>query len=121
MGSSTPTTPAPPVPLRDVLQWEWVADPGSEPDWLIFKMAPGELGVHPTHGDDGETHSTTRHHSISLMCDDIGATIAELESRGAGFNGEVQDMGFGRRIMLVVPGADEVLLYQPKHPTAYDL
>jgi hypothetical protein len=30
-------------------------------------------------------------------------------------------MGSGTGIMLRVPGADDILLYQPKHPAAYDL
>jgi hypothetical protein len=30
-------------------------------------------------------------------------------------------MGFGRTVMLDVPGADPIMLYEPRHPTAYDL
>jgi catechol 2,3-dioxygenase-like lactoylglutathione lyase family enzyme len=108
--------------LRDVLGWPSIEDAASEPGWLIFKTGPSELGVHPTSGthEDAE-YSYPRHHSISLMCDDVEATIAELMAKGATFAGGIQDFGFGLAIMLQVPGADDVLLYQPQHPTAYDL
>jgi catechol 2,3-dioxygenase-like lactoylglutathione lyase family enzyme len=43
--------------------------------WLIFALPPAELAVHPA---DGESR-----HQLYLMCDDIGATLAELRARGA--------------------------------------
>jgi hypothetical protein len=55
------------------------------------------------------------------MCDDIRQTIDELTSKGATFNGEVEDMGFGMTVMMNLPAAGEIMLYQPHHPTAYDL
>ena len=55
------------------------------------------------------------------MCDDLDATVAELAGRGAAFAGEAQEMGFGRGVSMHVPGADDMLLYQPRHATAYDL
>jgi hypothetical protein len=55
------------------------------------------------------------------MCDDIAATKAELEAKGAVFNGDVQDYGFGLAADLELPGAGSIMLYQPKHPEAYDL
>ena len=108
--------------LRDVLGWPYVEDPDSEPSWLIFKTGPSEMGVHPTTGTyEGETYAHPKHHSISLMCDDIEATKAELEGKGAEFAGTIEDMGFGLAIMLKVPGADALLLYQPQHPEAHSL
>jgi predicted enzyme related to lactoylglutathione lyase len=108
--------------LRDVLQWPHVEDAGSEPGWLIFNTGPGELGVHHTSGGEGQgSYSAPRAHQISLMCDDVEATVAELTERGAEFTGEVSDSGFGLTIMMKLPGADDLLLYQPKHKTAYDL
>ena len=100
--------------LRDVLGWPCVEhDPGS--GWLIFKSGPSEMGVHPTSGE------ALPHHSISLMCDDIHSTVAELRAKGAEFVGEVQDHGYGWAIMMLVPAAGEIQLYQPNHPTAYGL
>ncbi len=108
--------------LRDVLRWPSVEDPDSEPDWPIFKTGPSEMGVHPTSGTwEGQPYSQPKHHSISLMCDDIEATKAELEGRGAEFTSGVEDFGFGLGAMLKLPGADDILLYQPSHPEAHSL
>jgi len=107
--------------LRDVLAWPYVEDVSSEPGWLIFKTGPSELGVHPT----GDSHDggppTALHHSVSLMCDDIAATVDELEAKGAEFRGGIQDYGFGLVTNLVLPGAGAMMLYQPQHAEAYDL
>jgi len=97
--------------FRDVLGWRHVDAHGG---WLIFRTGPSELGVHPT--DGGAVH-----HEISLVCDDIDRTVADLTAKGARFAGDVEDRGFGRTIALLVPGAGEMLLYQPRHPTAFDL
>ncbi len=105
--------------FRDVLDWPHV---DVHDGWLIFKTGPSELGVHPTskqHG--GEAWSTHQHHEISLMCDDIALTVAELEARGAKLTREIRDDGFGLTTTLIVPGAGEMMLYEPKHLTAYGL
>ena len=52
------------------------------------------------------------------MCDDIEATKAELTAKGIAFSGEPADMGFGITVTMVLPGNVEVMLYEPKHPTA---
>jgi catechol 2,3-dioxygenase-like lactoylglutathione lyase family enzyme len=107
--------------MRDVLGWAAV-EGGFAPGWLIFKTGPSELGVHPTGGvHEGQEYSHPRQHQISLMCDDVEATVAELESKGARFSGEITDYGFGRGINLELPGAGEIFVYQPQHPIAYDL
>ncbi|MDN5791138.1 MAG: VOC family protein [Micrococcales bacterium] len=113
--------------LRDVVQWPYVIDPGSSGDdnesaaWLIFRTGPSELGVHPTSGGEDSTFRTPRHHSITLMCDDLDATIAELASRGAQFATDPVDEAFGRIIFMQVPGADDILLYEARHETAHDM
>jgi len=85
--------------------------------WLIFKLPPAELGIHPTDGEGapGDTHR------LCLMCDDVAATVTELEAKGVAFTGPVQDAGFGRTTDMVVPGGVIVQLYEPRHPVAYDL
>jgi hypothetical protein len=55
------------------------------------------------------------------MCDDIEQTIADLGAKGAQFSGGVSDYGFGLATNLQVPGADDILLYQPQHAQAYDI
>ena len=108
--------------LRDVLGWPYVEDAPSEPGWLIFGTGPSEMGVHPTHSVwEGKEYNSPRHHQISLMCDDIEATREELEAKGAEFTGPVTDQGFGLVCEMEVPGADPIMVYEPKHKTAYDL
>jgi hypothetical protein len=34
---------------------------------------------------------------------------------------EDSDQGYGLVVMMVVPGADDIMLYEPKHPPAYIL
>jgi predicted enzyme related to lactoylglutathione lyase len=108
--------------LRDVLGWPSAQEPGGVPAWPIFKTGPSEIGVHPTSGGSGDqAYSYPRHHSISLMCDDIEATKAELEGKGAVFAGGIEDYGFGLAANLELPGAGTIMVYQPRHPEAFDL
>ena len=107
--------------VRDVLGWPYVEEEAA-PGWLIFKSGPSELGVHPTSQvHEGVSYDSPRHHSISLMCDDIETTQAELAQKGAEFDGSIEEMGFGRTLMLNVPGADPIMLYEPRHPEAHSL
>ena len=99
--------------FRDVLGWPHVDAGGG---WLIFRTGPSELGVHPA-----ETERDSGHQAITLMCDDIEATVAELRGKGVEFTRDVRDDGFGLTIDFVVPGAGEMMLYQPRHEAAYDL
>jgi hypothetical protein len=52
------------------------------------------------------------------MCDDLDATVDELRARGIQIRGEPQDAGWGIHVTTVLPGGVEVMLYQPRHPTA---
>ena len=66
--------------LRDVLGWPHV-DAGH--GWLIFRSPPAEMGVHPATSEDGtEPWGTPPYHQLSLMCDDLEATRAELRAKG---------------------------------------
>lgn len=102
--------------FRDVLGWPHV---DVHDGWLIFRTGPSELGVHPA-PDDGAPAAGQRH-EISLMCDDIEQTVAELRAKGAEFAGGITAAGFGLTTMLRVPGAGEMMLYQPRHPLAHSL
>ena len=92
--------------LRDVFGWTNVDAGGG---WLIFALPPAEIAVHP-----GDAPS----HQISLMCDDIEATMADLQTKGITFTGEPTDARFGIAVTMLLPGNVEVMLYEPKHPTA---
>jgi len=93
--------------LGEVFGWSSV-DAGD--GWLIFALPPGEVGVHP--GD-------APRHTLSLTCDDIATTVAELRARGIEFRGEPEDHGWGIATTMVLPGGVEMVLYEPRHPTAF--
>jgi hypothetical protein len=96
--------------LRGALGWDSVED---TPGWLIFKLPPAELGVHPSEG--------ATKHEVSLMCDDIEATMAELRGKGIEFRGEPKDESFGITTTMLLPGGVELMLYQPKHASPLGL
>ena len=112
--------------LRDVLGFPFVNDSGtsdgSSTGWLIFGTGPSELGVHPTRSEwEGKVYESPRHVEISFMCDDVAATRAELEAKGAVFEGDIADEGWGLVTRMQVPGADPMSLYEPRHQVAYSL
>jgi hypothetical protein len=92
--------------LLEALDWPHV---DAHPGWPIFALPPAELGVHP--GD-------APRHELSLMCDDLEATVEALRDKGVEVRGEPEQRRFGRAVTLHLPGGLEVLLYQPEHPTA---
>jgi predicted enzyme related to lactoylglutathione lyase len=92
--------------FRDVIGWSSVDAGGG---WLIFGLPPAELAAHPT--DDEE------HHELYLMCDDIAATVEELEGKGIELSRPISDEGFGLLTAIGLPGGGELCLYEPKHPT----
>ena len=98
--------------FRDVFGWKHV-DAGE--GWLIFALPPAEVGVHPS---EGVTHGAAGHHALSVMCDDITATISDLRAKGLTVRGEGDDQGYGIMAMIELPGGLEMQLYQPRHPTA---
>ena len=82
--------------------------------WLIFALPPAELACHPTAAE----HSGR--HELFLMCDDIEATVSELEAEGVELVAPISEEAFGRMTRLRVPGAGELGLYQPTHPSPLD-
>ncbi len=105
--------------FRSVLELPFV---DAHEGWLIFKLPPAELGIHPA-GDpaDPVSGAPAGGHEMFLMCDDIQGTVTELEARGAHLSGPIENQGFGRLVRMSVPGAGEIGLYEPRHQTAYDL
>jgi hypothetical protein len=74
-----------------------------------------ELGVHPTRADGSQPQPLPE---VTLMCDDIEQTVADLAARGARITQQVETESFGRTARVVVPGAGDMPLYQPTHRTA---
>ena len=96
--------------FRDVFGWDFVDDGDG---WLIFKLPPAELGVHPS--------ELEHKHALSIMCDDLEATMAELRSKGIEFRGEPTDAGYGITATMLLPGGTELQLYEPHHKLAIEL
>lgn len=94
--------------LTDVFGWDHVDD-GQDVGWLIFRLPPAEIGVHP---------SDRPAHEISFMCDDLESTMTELSEKGVAFEGEPVDEGWGVAVKMLLPGGVEVLLYEPRHNVA---
>lgn len=99
--------------FRDVLGFPSV-DAGE--GWLIFALPPGELGVHPGPGWE----RTVGGQELFFMCHDVERTVEELERKGVEFVAPIADEGFGLMTRFKVPGAGEIGLYQPKHPSPLD-
>jgi catechol 2,3-dioxygenase-like lactoylglutathione lyase family enzyme len=96
--------------LRDVLGFE-ALDAGD--GWLIFQLPPAELAVHPGPG----WGRGPRQHALFFMCHDIERMVEELERMGAQFASPIEDEGWGRIAQLKIPGAGEIGLYEPRHPS----
>ena len=101
--------------LRDVFKFPYV-DAGE--GWLIFRLPPAEIGVHPP---EGPTWDSGVRHQISFMCDDIAATVKELRARGIPISGEPQDEGYGITVTATLPGGVDVQVYQPRHALAIEI
>jgi catechol 2,3-dioxygenase-like lactoylglutathione lyase family enzyme len=96
--------------LRDVLGFRGV-DAGE--GWLIFKLPPAEVAVHPTEGQPKQ--------ELYLMCPDIETALADLAAKGVTISHPVREMSWGLWASITLPSGAELSLYQPRHPTAYDL
>src|SRR5580658_9530055 len=83
--------------FRDVLGFPFV---DAHDGWLIFKLPPAELGIHPTgsgmggEGDGTNSGPQSGHHELYLMCDDVVATVAELKAKGVEFTSPIENQGF---------------------------
>ena len=98
--------------FRDVFGWTNVDDGQG---WLIFALPPAELGIHP---GEGPAFDAGVRHEVTLMCDDITTTLAELRGKGLEIRGEPQNQGWGITTTIAFPGGLDVMLYQPRHHTA---
>ena len=90
--------------------------------WLIFKLPPAEIAVHPSDGKPGKVHAG---HALLgavlyLMCDDLKATIKTLKGKKITCT-ETSKERWGIKTTVRLPSGGEIGLYQPSHETALNL
>ena len=76
--------------------------------WLVFALPPAELAVHPADVPSQE---------IYLMCDDIEATLTNLEHKGVEVRRPVREEAWGFVTEIVLVEGTDLAIYQPKHPS----
>ena len=105
--------------VRDVLQLKGI-DIGH--GWMIFKLPPSELAVHPGDGEFAQRHAghVMPGALVYFMCDDLQATMADLAKKNVVCT-EVETENWGIRTTIKMPSGGEIGLYQPTHQTALDL
>jgi glyoxalase/bleomycin resistance protein/dioxygenase superfamily protein len=92
--------------MRDQLRLPFVDTGGG---WLIFNLPEAEVAAHPA----AETRQ-----QLSFYCDDLPATMAELQQRGVEFTTGVTETQWGWLSHFKLPDGGEVELYQPKYASA---
>jgi predicted ester cyclase len=93
--------------IRDALGFDGVDAGGG---WLIAKLPPAEVAVHPA--------EQTRY-ELYLTCDDLNRTLEELTARGAEVAGPVSEREWGLLAAIRLPSGSELPVYQPRHPLAH--
>ena len=96
--------------FRDVLEYPHVDAGGG---WLVFKLPPSELAVHPADGPESQ--------EFYFMCDDVEATIQQLTAKGVEFTQPITEARWGRLTRFRLPGGGDMGMYEPRHPKATDL
>jgi hypothetical protein len=102
--------------FRDVLNF-YAIDIGH--GWLIFRMPPAEMAIHPGAGDFVQAHAgqSLIGAVLYLMCDDLRALLSSLEARNVKTSPIVEaDWGISSTIAL--PSGAAIGVYQPMHPRA---
>ena len=89
--------------IKNVLKFSYV---DVHQGWLIFKLPPSEIAVHPSDEDDL--------HEFYLMTDDLDLEIRNLQKAGASCDAVTQQ-GWGKLTRIQLPGGGTLGLYQPRH------
>ena len=89
--------------MRDVLGFAHI-DLGH--NWLIFRLPPAELAVHPSEANDS--------HELYFMCEDVNAFIADMKKKNVAC-AAVQEERWGLLTHVTLPGGGRIGVYQPKH------
>lgn len=106
--------------FRDVLGFPSV-DAGH--GWLIFRLPPAETAVHPTDGDDQQLRHADHRlvgAALYLMCSDLREYIKFLKSKKVSCT-EITEAEWGIKTTIKLPSGGELGLYEPRHPTAFNL
>jgi hypothetical protein len=74
--------------------------------WLIFKLPPAEIAVHPS--DENDLHE------FYLMTDDLELEIRGLKKAGVTCDA-VSQQSWGRSTRIQLPGGGTLGLYEPRH------
>jgi hypothetical protein len=74
--------------------------------WLIFKLPPSEVAVHPSDENDRQ--------DFYLMTDDLDAEMATLKRAGVACE-DVSQQAWGRLTRIKLPGGGTLGLYEPRH------
>ena len=105
--------------FRDVLGFRWV-DAGH--GWLIFKLPPAEVAVHPTGGDPEPVPAVPAMlgAELYLMCDDLRVMVQSLAGKNVAC-AAIDEVRWGIKTSIRLPSGGMIGLYQPAHPTALSL
>jgi len=95
--------------IRDVLEFRGIDVGGG---WLIFKLPPAEVAVHPAEEPQ---------HELYLMCDDLEKTLADLKAKGVEVTRPPSEQGWGVLSAIRLPSGAELPIYEPRHPPAHSL
>ena len=82
-------------------------------DYIHFDCPPARMELHTGPPDFGVPAAGEPTHAVSLVCDDMEATVEELRAKGIEFRGEPKDEGWGKVIVMVLPGGVEMVVYEP--------
>jgi len=89
--------------IKNVLKFNYVDAHGG---WLIFKLPPAEVAVHPS--DENDLHE------FYLMTDDLEMEINALTRAGVKCD-TVTQQSWGRATRIRLPGGGTLGLYEPRH------
>jgi catechol 2,3-dioxygenase-like lactoylglutathione lyase family enzyme len=89
--------------IKDVLRFKYV---DAHEGWLIFKLPPSEIAVHPSDENDA--------HQFYLMTDNLEAEIAGLKEAGVKCE-QPSAQSWGRVTHVPLPGGGKLGLYEPRH------
>jgi catechol 2,3-dioxygenase-like lactoylglutathione lyase family enzyme len=113
--------------FRDVLKFGFV---DAHAGWLIFKLPPSEVAVHPAAAVPPAGAAPTAgtlppagtvaaaddqdRHELFLMTDDLDGEMVALGRAGVRCDAPTQQ-AWGRMTRITLPGGGKLGLYQPRH------